>query len=194
MAMKNIESKHENPKSRQIDWVGIEKEYRAGQLSNVEIGKQFGVSEGGIRKKAIKNGWVKDLSCAVRSRVREKLVRATVRKSEADLQTDEEIIDSASERGVEVITLHRKDINRLREMEQSLLAELSNTENQPTKIHVCQFQGNVIKTVIPISVTERTAALNALANVQSKRITLERIAWNLDEAERNEDKLMIVLD
>ncbi len=192
--MKNIESKHESPKPRQIDWVGIEKEYRAGQLSNVEIGKQFGVSEGAIRKKAKKNGWEKDLSSAVRSRVREKLVRATVRKSEAELQTDEEIINSASERGVAVITLHRTDINRLREMEQSLLAELSDTESQPTKIHVCQFQGKVIKTVIPISVTERTTALNALANVQSKRITLERIAWNLDEAERNEDKLMIVLD
>jgi len=192
--MMNIESKHESPNPRQIDWVEIEKEYRAGQLSNVEIGKQFGVSEGAIRKKAKKNGWEKDLSNAVRSRVREKLVRATVRTTSAELQTDQEIINSASERGVAVITLHRTDINRVREMEQTLLAELSDADNQPTKIHVCQFQGKVIKTVIPISVTERAAALNSLANVQNKRISLERIAWNLDEEDRNTDKLMIVLN
>jgi hypothetical protein len=79
-------------------------------------------------------------------------------------------------------------------MEQTLLAELSDADHQPTKIHVCQFQGKVIKTVIPISVTERAAALNSLTNVQNKRISLERIAWNLDEEDRNTDKLMIVLN
>lgn len=190
--MEKIKSKQEG--SKQIDWAGINKEYRAGQLSNVEIGKRFGVSEGGIRRRAKKEGWNKDLSDAVRKMVREKLVRTEVRRDNAKKVPDEEIIDEASDRWLEVATLHRADIKRLRTMEQDILRELGDKETPPTKLHVCQYQGDVIETPVKIPVTERAAALNNLANVQHKRIALERTAWNLDEIDRSADKCLIVLN
>jgi hypothetical protein len=50
-------------------------EYRAGQLSIREIGRQHGLSDTAIRNRAKAKGWTRDLSGAVRSRVREELVR-----------------------------------------------------------------------------------------------------------------------
>ncbi len=126
--------------------------------------------------------------------MKEKLLRSELRTPNVSQQTDEEIVDGASDRGFKVVTLHRADIDRLREMEQVLLAELGDINNPPTKIHVCQFQGKVIETVVSISVTERASALNALANVQNKRIILERQAWHLDEINEHADKLLIELN
>ena len=60
------------------DWEAIHAEYRAGQLSNVMLGKKYGVTEGAIRKRAKAEGWQKDLADAVRQQVKEKLVRDEV--------------------------------------------------------------------------------------------------------------------
>jgi hypothetical protein len=51
----------------------------AGQLSIKELPRQHGLSDTAIRKRAKANGWTPDLSGAVRSRVRESLVREGVR-------------------------------------------------------------------------------------------------------------------
>lgn len=40
------------------DWEAIESAYRAGVLSLRDIGAQYGVTEGAIRKKAKKLEWV----------------------------------------------------------------------------------------------------------------------------------------
>lgn len=163
------------PKPKKVDWESIEKEYRAGQLSNVEIGKRYGVSEGAIRKKAKQFEWEKDLSQQVRKKVREKLVRSEVRENNAN---SEEIIDAASNRGVEIIKLHRKDINNLKSEEQKILKELG---NNPQRTWVGQYQGKIVSKNFSITVTDRAQALNNLANVQHKRIQLERQAWNLND-------------
>ena len=39
-----------------IDWEKIEREYRAGQLSVVEIGRQHGISHTAINKRAKRDG------------------------------------------------------------------------------------------------------------------------------------------
>ena len=41
------------------DWEAIESAYRAGVLSLRDIGEQYGVTEGAIRKRAKKCGWVR---------------------------------------------------------------------------------------------------------------------------------------
>lgn len=162
-------------KRSKIDWETIEKEYRAGQVSNVQIGKDHDVSETAIRKRAKKFGWEKDLSHKVRERVREKLVRAEVRTPNAN---DDEIVEEMSDRGVKLVNLHRKDIAALRELEAGLIAELS---GNPTKLYITQYQGNIIQQTVGLTAYERSAAANNLANVQHKRIALERESYNLDE-------------
>ena len=49
-------------KRKKIDWEGINREYRAGQVSISLIADAYGCSEGTIRKKAKKEGWKRDLT------------------------------------------------------------------------------------------------------------------------------------
>jgi hypothetical protein len=169
-------------KRKKIDWEAIEGEYRTGQLSNVEIAKQHGISEGYIRKRAAQYGWKKDLAAKVRKAVKERLVRDEVREPNA---TDEEIEDAAVERGVELLKSHRKDIKALREAEAKLIKEIF---GDPKKTWVGQFQGKVITKTFSITATERSSALQALAGVQHKRIALERQAFGIDEDGRRPDE------
>jgi hypothetical protein len=46
------------------DWPVIEREYRAGQLSVKELGRQYKLSDAVIRKRAKAYGWTRDLSGA----------------------------------------------------------------------------------------------------------------------------------
>ena len=175
-------------KPTDIDWETIENEYRAGMLSIREVARRNGVDHAYLIRTAKKKGWSRDLTEKVKRAVTRKLVTNSVTASNAK---DGEIVAAESDRVVQVATLHRADINRLREMEQVLLTELG---KNPTKLHICHHQGEIIHTVVAIPVTERAAALNALAKVQHKRITLERTAWNLDEIDRSADKCLIVLN
>lgn len=53
-----------NPKTKRKakDWEAIERQYRLGQLSNVEIGSMFGVSRQAVQKMAKLREWERDLS------------------------------------------------------------------------------------------------------------------------------------
>ncbi len=44
-------------KDKPIDWAGIERDFRAGVMSNREIARWYGLSETAIRKKAKAEGW-----------------------------------------------------------------------------------------------------------------------------------------
>ena len=57
---------------KQVDWEGVERDYSAGLLSLREIGDKYGVDESGIRYKAKRNGWVRDLS-KIEQRAEDKL-------------------------------------------------------------------------------------------------------------------------
>lgn len=59
----------------------------------------------------------------------------------------------------------------------------SATVDTPTKTYSAQHQGKILKEEIGIPVTDKCQALNNLANVQHKRIQLERQAFNLKERE-----------
>jgi hypothetical protein len=167
---------------KKYDWEKIEREYRTGQLSNVEIAKQYGISESYIRKRATQYGWKKDLAAKVRKAVKERLVRDEVREPNA---TDKEIEDAAVERGVELLKSHRKDIEALRKAEVKLIAEINGT---PKKTWVGQYQGKIITKTFKITATERAAALQNLASVQHKRIALERQAYGINEDGRRPDE------
>src|SRR5690606_16510539 len=95
---------------------------RAGQLSNCEISAKYGPTEGAIRKRAKRDGWTRDLRDQVRKATADKLVRAEVRK--VDTQDDDRVVDQVSDRAVEIVLSHRKDIREGREMTSLLFEEL----------------------------------------------------------------------
>jgi hypothetical protein len=63
-------SKTRSPAPRRlIDWEAIEREYRAGQVTVVEIGRQHGLSHTAINKRAKRDGWTRNLADRVRKKV-----------------------------------------------------------------------------------------------------------------------------
>lgn len=62
------------------DWEAIESAYRAGVLSLRDIGAQYGVTEGAIRKKAKKLEWVRKAGTQVRKNGTQKNITRTTKK------------------------------------------------------------------------------------------------------------------
>jgi hypothetical protein len=167
-------------KRKQYDHQAIGRVYRAGQLSDREVAAQFGCSHTYVQKLAKKYGWKKDLSSRVRKGVANKLVAKV-----ANGNTDDEIVEAASRIGAEVVELHRQDIANLRVVEAKLIAELA---GEPKKLYMTQYQGVIVEKEVGLTVAERAQAANNLANVQHKRIALERQAFNLDDGSGETDK------
>ncbi|KXX64190.1 hypothetical protein [Marichromatium gracile] len=60
-----------------VDWVAVEGAYRAGKDSLREIAGQHGISEGAIRKRAKKEGWLRDPGGTKRQIVRAAMAGGT---------------------------------------------------------------------------------------------------------------------
>jgi hypothetical protein len=170
-------------KKNKPDWIALYEEYRTGQFSNVVLGKKYGVNESAIRKRAQKESWEKDLIVEVQRRVREKLVRGEgEQKGETrrtpSVRDDEEIVEEASQRGVEVINSHRKDIAKLRTIAQTLLGELE--QNQKQSIVVGKGEDKKV-IEIELSLKEKSEILRNISQAAAKYIPLERQAFNLND-------------
>lgn len=53
-----------------IDWEAVEREYRAGQLSNRMIAEKHGISDTAIRKRAKRDGWERERAARQQEPVR----------------------------------------------------------------------------------------------------------------------------
>lgn len=164
------------------DWETIHKEYRSGTFSDAELARRHGCSRTAIQKKAKQGGWIKDLTEAVRVTTNAKLVAHDAKvAAEVAGENAKSAIDSASDLRLSVIQLHRQDIRCLRELETKLIAEI---DNNPTKLYITQYQGQIIEKEVGLTAAERALAANNLANVQHKRIQLERQAFSIDDKAR----------
>ena len=164
---------------KKTDWEAIEREFRANQLSICEIARRHGISDAAIhqkRKRLAKKGivWTRDLATSVKNKIRDKLVRDGVSKSNV---SDDEIVEEAANRGVEVIKLHRKDIISLGELIEQIKSEL---KDNPTRVHISSYKGEITETILSLTAAEKAMAVNNLANAQHKKIQLERQAFNLN--------------
>ncbi len=162
-----------SPKRPPVDWEAIEREYRAGQLSLREIGRQFGVTEGAIRKKAKAGAWTRPIADKVRAAVREKLVRndGTQNGTQAPRADDAEIIEVASARGFEVQLSHRRDLEQLHGLKRVLADRLAAT------LHGEPFDGPCLG-----DKESPGDLLEKLSRITARLIPLERQAFNLDAA------------
>lgn len=157
---------------KRFDIEKIERLYRAGQMSVREIAANIGCSHTYIQQLARKHGWQRDLSHLVKQEIANKLV-AKLAKTGNDAET----VDIASDIGVAIVESHRKDIKRLRDLETKLVKAVA---GNPTKLYLAQYQGNVVEKEVALTASECAQAANNLANVQEKRIRLERQAYNLN--------------
>ena len=170
------------------DWESVKNEFRAGQLSNSEIARQHGISEGTIRKRAKKEGWKKDLRQRVKQAVRTELVREPHARTRAEVRTEEEIVETAAQRGAGVIKMHRKDIGcgraivgvlfeRLAEAAESR-GELEEAVREATKGDASLTRYNALMKAI--SLPAHAAVLQQLSLALKLIIQLERQAYSLE--------------
>ena len=144
-------------KRKQYDWEAIEREYRAGALSIREIARQHGCSDPAIIKRAKKHGWKRDLTEKVRKQVSAKLVSTEV--STANVSEDE-IVDAAAKRGVEVVRSHRKLIGNTINLAERLINEAKEQK---------------------LDAKNHSALFRTISQGLAKVIPLERQAFNLDD-------------
>lgn len=189
---------------RQTDWDAIEAEYRAGLISNSELGRKYDISEGAIRKRAKAQGWTKDLTAKVQTAVRDKLVREEVRatNTRTNSRTDAEIIEAAAETAVQVVQIHRRDVRNGRLICAALFAELQDTSanseiiaesiDSETQDDTSPTRRNQMMRAI--SLPTRARAMLDLSAAMKNLVAVERQAFNLDDKQDKQDGKTVVIN
>lgn len=168
------------------DWEAIWVDYRAGIPSINEVGKKHGVDPSYICRKAKELGIKRDLTNRVKQEVRTKLVHGSVHTPGT---TDDKIIENESDRVVEVVKLHRKDIGSGREAVNVLLGQLTEAaanrddikediERETAEDQTIHRKNQMLKAVS--LQTHSSVAVN-LSNALKNLIGLERQAFSLDD-------------
>lgn len=150
----------------QTNWTVIEQEYRAGQLSLRAIASAHGITAPAISQKAKREGWQRNLAESVRQRTKAKIAKATLKVNE---DSDDNIVETASERAKRVGLEHIKSLQRYRNLADKLYRSLDRTEVDDDN------QDKFART------------LNSAADVLAKIIKMERQALNMEEIEEKED-------
>jgi len=182
-----------------IDWIAIEREYRAGIKSVRALASEFGVTEGAIRKRARKDDWQRDLAPKIRAKaddlVRTATVRSVVRTENAI--SERVLVEVNAQVQTDIILSHRKDIQRARKVTMSLLSELEHqTDNldlydQLAELLLAPDEKGVDKRNElfnkVISLSGRSSTMKTLADSLKSLIALEREAFGVDQKENGSE-------
>lgn len=181
------------------DWLQVEIDYRAGIKSLKLIGKECGVSDAGIIKRAKRDGWERDLAAKIKAKTAAKVSAAavSVKVSALTKTTENEIIEANSTMQTNIILAHRTDVQRSRKMCMGLLAEL---ESQTDNMDLFEQLGELLRSeddkgvdkrndiyMKVISFSGRVKGMKDLSDSLKTLIFLERQAFNLSELPESED-------
>ena len=176
---------------RVTDWARIERQYRAGLLSILEIAREHRIPESNIRYHAQKNGWKRDLTDEMRARARTKLVENLAHTygdipsalGEAKAVSDDEIIEQAARTQVNVVREHQHTLGAGHRLTMRMLGELEATTTTREEL-----EDIIRKTVAPkrqqamlnmLSLGNRAAVMRDLATAARLWVTLERQAFGI---------------
>lgn len=111
---------------REIDWEAVELHYRAGLRSLKDIGREYGVSDAGILKRAKRDGWERDLAAKIAAKAEAKVSAAAVSEkvSAQTVANEKAIVEANADLQASAILAERKDVARSRGVVQKLFAEL----------------------------------------------------------------------
>lgn len=109
-----------------VDWVAIEKHYRAGLKSLRTIGEEYGVTEAAIRKRAKRDLWTRSLEEKIQARAQEKVRKALVRKpgTQVTPETEKRTIEEYSTVVSTVDLRQREDVQMALDNAIGMLREL----------------------------------------------------------------------
>lgn len=178
-----------------VDWESIEAHYRAGLRSLRDIAAQYQITEGAIRKRAKRDGWVRDLSAKVQAKaeelVRTEVVRKAVRSESA--VSERVLIEVNAQVIADRVLGHRAFLRRAITLAEHLLQELESTTRQIDAVEaLADLVGDDPKRreafERAISLPGRAGILAKLGEAGKAFITLDRQAFSMegggsDEAE-----------
>lgn len=146
---------------KEVDWGTVERHYRAGVLSNVEIARECGVTEGSVRKRAKRDGWTRDLSGRIKARaeelVRREVVRGAVRG--ANKATETQMVEINAQAAAIVLIREKGSIQRSHALFERLMSEAEADESD---------------------LFRRIDAAKKLTEILERVIKLEREAFGVD--------------
>lgn len=155
------------------DWEAVEREYRAGVLSVREIANGAGISHVAVIKRAKLKGWTQNLAGRVKEEIAKRLVTAEVTSYHPGNQ--QQIVEAAALRSVDVILAHRKTIARHRAIADGLEAELQGENGKDANVR--------------LPLRDRVAIFESLTRSAARFITLERQAFGLDDDTKTPDEI-----
>ncbi len=173
--------------AKKYDWAKIEKAYRTGRYSNVQLSKEHGPKEGTIRAHMLKHGVIKDLDGPVQQRIKDKLLKSEV--EELDNPDEEDMVEATAQSGVDILLLHRKHIGNqlglVEKVETMLVGQLDS--GKTTEL---DKEGKAVDVDIDLESTVKI--LNGLTQSTERLVKLGRQNFNLDAdgpQEKPEEKL-----
>ena len=196
-------------KKAPVDWDQVAIDYRAGILTDRQIGEKHGRSYGSIQQYAKKHGIERDLSSRIAQRTDAKLVKASLVKQSSQAQgkiTQEHIIEVAAEARSIIVIKQQGRIGRHLGVSAALLAELeAQTIDRDLYVNLGEMMANpdengdklndLYRKVI--STSGRIDAHKKAVETEKNLIALERQAFGLDDvklAESETDKLIRMIN
>lgn len=187
---------------KHVDWESVERDYSAGLLSLREIAAKYGVDESGIRYKAKRNGWTRDLSKKIEQRTEDKLRKDLLRSELRSENTisEKEIIEVNAQAIVNIKLAHRGDIRKSKNIVNALFDELElTTDNR----ELFEQLGELLRQESEsgqdklndiykkcISMPQRIDGVKKLTDALKTMIGLEREAYDITAAPTATDNAM----
>lgn len=172
---------------KHIDWEAVALHYRTGTRSLRDIGDEFGVSEGAIRKRAKKECWPRDLSEKIKAKAKEKVRIASVRAGTHGANETAQV-EAESDTQSRIVLSHRKDIPLKRELVAKLFAEIEGMTDGADLFKTLQEAlasddaEGMAKAVCKVaSLPQRIKGTTDLMNAYKTLIALERQAFGIDD-------------
>lgn len=111
---------------KQVDWEGVERDYRAGIRTLRDMAGQYGITEGAIRKKAKAEEWERDLTARIEARTEALVRKAEVRKEVRNNPvTEREIVEANAEKRFQIISRQQDRLDRAHEALDATMRQLS---------------------------------------------------------------------
>jgi len=112
---------------KEVNWLAVEADYRAGVLSTHAIAETYGISRALLRRKADQGLWVRNNEHKVRALREEKLAIRALEDAGVQRRTEQAAIEITAENQAGVVSRHRKAAHRYQRVIEQLLGELQLT-------------------------------------------------------------------